>query len=420
MPKTLYPLLLCTLLSLLPATAPAADADAADDGSYRVDWVIALEAGVDWAEVRLEVADGRPIRDLRFSYDPERLRNFEASGTLEVDEEQHSVHWQPPRTKASLSWQARVTRERANRNQDESYDALMTDDWALFRGDRLIPGMSVTTRKGVTADTRLRFELPDGWGATTGWPRDRSHRSSPQYFVDDPERRFDRPTGWMLAGHFGSRRDVMGSTEFFIAAPRNASADRGSWLTLVGLVWEELELAFGTVPPKILMVSADDPLWRGGLSGPNSFYFHGSRRAVSENGSSPLVHELVHVVTRLSGGERDDWITEGLAEFYGVELIYRAGGMSERRRSEIMARLADWAAGAGNLRGDSSSGQVTAKAVGVFDALDREIRERTDGEASIDSVTRLLMQKRRVNLDDLRAAAEQVSGSPSRVLAELR
>lgn len=415
----LYPLpslLLCTLLGLLPALAPAAE----DDSSYEMTWIIALEAGNDWAEVTLEVEDGRPVRDVRFKYDPERLRDFEAEGKLRVDEEDHSVHWEPARENASLSWRARITRPRANQNQAESYDALMTQDWALFRGDRVIPRMSVTTRKGLTAETMLRFELPDGWGATTGWLRDRSYRERPRYFVDDPERRFDRPTGWMLAGRFGSRRDLMGSTEFFIAAPRDSAADRGSWLTLVGLVWDEIEQAFGKVPPKILMVSGDDPLWRGGLSGPNSFYFHSSRRAVSENGSSPLVHELVHVVTRISGGDRDDWIAEGLAEYYGIELVYRAGGMSGRRRAEIMERLHDWAGRADRLREDRSSGPVTARAVLLFDALDQEIRQRTNDKDSIDAVTRLLMVERRVTLDDLRRAVEQVTGRASPLLEELQ
>lgn len=413
------PLLISTLgipLAFLSASAPAADAER----HYRVDWTISLEAGHDWAGVSLELEDGRTVREVRFDYDPERMRNFEAVGKLEVDTDSNRVHWEPASENALLSWEARVTRERPNRNQDESYDALMTDDWALFRGDRLIPRMSVTTLKGAEADTRLRYELPDGWGSVTGWPRDRSYRSGVRYFVDETDRRFDRPTGWMLAGRIGTRRDLMGSnTEFFIAAPRGASADRGSWLTLVGLVWGELERAFETVPPKVLMVSADDPLWRGGLSGPNSFYFHGSRRAVSENGTSPLVHELVHVVTRISGGERDDWIAEGLAEFYGIELVYRAGGMSERRRREIMARLEDWGSSASRLRGDSSSGPVTARAVGVIDALDREIREATDNAANIDHVTRLLMVERRVSLGDLRRAYEDVTGSSSEVLADI-
>jgi len=409
--KALLTLLLCTLL---PSLAQAAD----DDSTYQMTWIIALEPGNDWAEITLEVADGRPVRDVRFDYDPERFRDFEAEGKLAVDDKDHSVHWEPARENASLSYRARITRPRANQNQDESYDALMTDDWALFRGDRVIPRMSVTTRKGVEAETKLRFELPDGWGAVTGWPRDQSNREQPRYFVDDPERRFDRPTGWMMAGRLGTRRDRVGSTEFSIAAPRDSMADRGSWLTLVGLVWDELEKAFGKVPPKILMVSGDDPLWRGGLSGPNSFYFHSSRRAVSENGSSPLVHELIHVVTRISGGDRDDWIAEGLAEYYGIELVYRAGGMSARRRGEILEGLEDWAGRADKLRGERSSGPVTARAVLLFDALDREIRAE-DADHSLDDVTRLLMAERSVSLSDLRRAVEAVTGEASPLLEDL-
>jgi predicted metalloprotease with PDZ domain len=46
----------------------------------------------------------------------------------------------------------------------------------------------------------------------------------------------------------------------------------------------------------------------------------------------------------------------------------------------------------------------------LFMELDKEIRDASDGEKSLDDVTRLLMVKRRVDTDDLVEAATAVLG----------
>jgi hypothetical protein len=258
--------------------------------------------------------------------------------------------------------------------------------------------------------------LPEDWEVFTGWPEIRTDGSRHTFAIDELQRDFARPRGWVMAGKVVERQAQVGSTSFGIVAPRNSGTDRMGWLTLVRLVWPELERAFGKVPPRILMVSGNDPLWRGGLSGPDSFFFHSSRRAISQNGTSPLFHELVHVVSRIHGLEQDDWIAEGIAEYYGIELLYRAGGYDEPTREDIYDRLAEWAEDAEQLRVDQSTGPVTARAVLVFDQLDREIRTLTKDEASLDAVVRLLMTRRRVGLDDLRGAFTSVTGQESRVL----
>jgi predicted metalloprotease with PDZ domain len=128
---------------------------------------------------------------------------------------------------------------------------------------------------------------------------------------------------------------------------------------------------------------------------------------------------MTHVITRISGDFNDDWIAEGIAEYYGIELLYRAGGYDAEQRAGILADLAEWGLGADELRARQSSGPITARAVLVFDALDKEIREETDGDETLDAVTRRLMVKRRISLDDLREAFEDVTGDASRVLADL-
>jgi hypothetical protein len=405
--RYLFPLLFFPLVS-----------SAAESDTYRVDWTVALQAGVDSARVTMSFEDDAPVERVSFEYDAERFSDFAVTGG-ELDIDDNQVTWQPAADAASLTYRVKITRPRANSNQEESYDALITDTWALFRGERITPRMRVEARDGAESLSRLRFELPERWNVNTAWPVDQESNDL-VYLLDDADRDFDRPRGWFMVGRLSVQRGRVGDeTLFSIVSPLNSGVDKMGWLTLVSLVWPELEKAFGTVPAKLLMVSGDDPLWRGGLSGPNSFFFHGSRRAISENGTSPLLHELTHVITRISGDFNDDWIAEGLAEYYGIELLYRAGGYDDDQRAEILADLAEWGLGADELRARQSSGPITARAVLVFDALDKEIREETDGDESLDAVTRLLMVKRRVSLGDLREAFEEVTGDDSRVLEDL-
>ena len=50
------------------------------------------------------------------------------------------------------------------------------------------------------------------------------------------------------------------------------------------------------------------------MSGPGSLYVHADRPMISENGTSTMLHELVHVAMGVSGSAHDDWLVEGLAE----------------------------------------------------------------------------------------------------------
>ena len=392
----------------------------AQAATYRVEWTVALEAGLDSARVTLAFEDGAPVERVAFPYDPERFEDFSVtSGELEVDDDR--VTWEPANQDAALSYNVKITRARQNSNQEESYDALMTDDWALFRGERITPRMRVTTRDGAESVAVLKLVPPEGWSVNTAWPIDQTDAREHVYLLDDPDRPFDRPRGWFIMGRLATQRAHVGShTLFSISAPLNSGVDRMGWVALVSLVWPELEKAFGTVPQKMLMVSGDDPLWRGGLSGPNSFFFHSSRRAISENGTSPLFHELTHVITRISGDFNDDWIAEGLAEFYGIELLYRAGAYDDELRAEVLGNLMEWGGTSQKLRARNSTGKITARSALVFDALDKEIKQESAGRESLDAVIRLLMVKRRVSLADLRTAYTEVTGGNSVVLEAIQ
>jgi hypothetical protein len=234
--------------------------------------------------------------------------------------------------------------------------------------------------------------------------------------VVDPRRRFDRPVGWMIAGAVGTRREWIEGCEFSVGGPKDEQIRRIDVIAFANVTLPQMKRAFGALPAKLLLVSADDPMWRGGLSGPRSLFLHADRPIFSENGTSSLVHELTHAVTRIRGAQDDDWIAEGIAEYYAIELPRRAGLLSASRFEKALAWMTHFGSGVEHLRVRHSTGRTTARAVLLLHELDREIEAATEGDADIDGVVRALIPLREVSLDALRAAAKLALGRESRVL----
>lgn len=366
----------------------------------------------DQAEVSLTLGDGERIRSLTFNLgDKGTYSDFSGDGEWSQDSPERGV-WQPGKGVAKLSYRVRISQLRGN----GQFDARMTDDWALLRGDNLVPSAKLRQQDKTELVARLQFELPKGWrGVETGWPRIGKNK----FRIDNPQRKFDRPTGWIIAGKIGTRRAQLGQTDVTIAAPVGEGMRRMDILTLLTFVWKEAQAVFPRDPAKLLIVGAGDPMWRGGLSATNSYYMHADRPLVSENGTSSLVHELVHVFSRLQSRDRSDWVTEGLAEYYAIELVRRAGGLSEERYQKVREQLVDWSKPVKSLRGNSASGPVTARAVLLLQELDREIRQKTKGSTeprSLDDVARGLMRLDKVTTKDFIEISENVMGGASKVL----
>lgn len=361
------------------------------------------------AEVRLTLERGEAVRSLNFALGEEGVySDFNAEGEWTQNDPKRGV-WRPEKGEASLSYKVRIDNAREN----GKFDARITPQWALLRGDDLVPSARMVRDDKFELVARLQFDLPKGWGGVeTGWPKIGKNR----FRIDNPARQFDRPTGWILAGKLGSRRAQLGDTDVTISAPVGEGMRRMDILTLLTFVWPEAQAVFPRDPAKLLIVGAGDPMWRGGLSAPNSIYFHSARPLVSENGTSSLVHELVHVFSRIRDTDRSDWISEGLAEYYAIELVRRAGGMSEDRYQAIRKKLMKWGRKVGSLRTERSTGPVTARAVLLLQELDREIRKHTDDQRSLDDVTRGLMRLEKASTKDLVEISENVMGRGSKVL----
>ncbi|WP_324730771.1 hypothetical protein [Pseudomonas paeninsulae] len=366
----------------------------------------------DQAEVSLTLEDGERVRSLTFNLgDEDNYSDFSGDGEWSQESPERGV-WQPGKGVAKLTYRVRISQPRG----DGRFDARMTEDWALLRGDNLVPSARLRQQNKTELVARLQFELPKGWrGVETGWPK----IGKDKFRIDNPQRKFDRPTGWIVAGKIGTRRAQLGETDVTIAAPVGEGMRRMDILTLLTFVWKEAQAVFPRDPAKLLIVGAGDPMWRGGLSAPNSYYMHADRPLVSENGTSALVHELVHVFSRIQSRDRSDWITEGLAEYYAIELVRRAGGLSEERYQKVREQLVDWSEPVKSLRGKSASGPVTARAVLLLQELDREIRQKTKGSTeprSLDDVTRGLMRLDKASTKDFIEISENVMGGASKVL----
>lgn len=357
--------------------------------------------------VELRIKGDRLPSQVRLRIDPRRHKEFRSTDVIEVEGE--DVTWRPRGKFSRLSYEFTVNHERSAKR----YDSFMNEEWALFRGDKLVPRIRVTAAPGLTARTTFEFVLPEGWSIATAYAPHGTKKIS----IDDPKRSLDRPLGWMLAGKIGVRADKIGHVQATIAAPIGESTRRQDTLAFLNWNLPNLLEVFNDFPARLLIVSAGDPMWRGGLSGPSSMFLHSDRPLISENRTSTLLHELVHIAMAVHGDDESDWIVEGLAEFYSINTLRRSGGISERRYHQALTDLQHWAKRSQTLFKKNSKGATTARAVLVFVAADREIREKTNGRKSLDDVARALAKDGgQVSLERLQQTATTVAGQPLRTL----
>ncbi|WP_260955617.1 hypothetical protein [Pseudomonas citri] len=376
-----------------------------------LDYHVHLLPQSDQAEVRLTLARGSAVRSLDFDLgDGSRYSDFKADGQWQLTpgKAMRGV-WRPAADKASLSYRVHISHAR----KKGAFETRMTPGWALFNGNDLVPSARLDQQDGVELVARLDIELPDGWKSVeTAWPRIGKQR----FRIDNPARLFDRPTGWILAGKLGSRRTRLGETEVTVASPQGQGMRRMDVLTLLTFVWPQVQALVPRHPAKLLVVGAGDPMWRGVQAGHESIYLHSRAPLVSERGSSPLLRELVQVLARVHDRERSDWISEGLAEYYAVELLRRAGGMSDERYQAYNDRLAKDSQGVTTLRATQASPAMVAKAVLLLQELDREIRLKTRNKRSLDDVLQGAMRLETVDTQAFVQLSESVLGGSSTVL----
>ena len=210
-------------------------------------------------------------------------------------------------------------------------------------------------------------------------------------------------------GELGVRRETIAGTRVAIAAPEGHNVRRMEMLALLNWALPQLNDMLPDALPRLTVISAGPPMWRGGLSAPASFFLHAERPLISENATSPLLHEVMHTALGLRARDGYDWIVEGLAEYYGIELLRRGRAISKKRALNAFADQAEWAERADTLCTASSSAETTALAVTLLAELDQELRNRSDGVASLDDILPVIVGGE-VDLEILTAAATGLIG----------
>lgn len=376
-----------------------------------LDYHVHLLPQSDQAEVRLTLAQGSAVRSLDFDLgDGSRYSDFKADGQWQLTPGKATRGiWRPTADKASLTYRVSISHGR----KSGSFDTRMTPNWALMRGEDLVPAARLDQQDGIELVSRLEFELPGGWKSVeTAWPRIGQNK----FRIDNPSRLFDRPTGWMLAGQLGSRRTRLGETEVTVASPQGQGMRRMDVLTLLTFVWPQVQALYPRHPGKLLIVGANDPMWRGSQSAHESIYLNSHLPLVSESGSSALVRELAQMFGRINGTQRSDWISEGFAEYYAIELVRRAGGMSDERYENLHGKLGRISQKVTTLRGERINPAQVARAVVLLQELDREIRLKTHNKRSLDDVLRGAMRQGDIDTKAFVQLSESVIGGSSKVL----
>ena len=390
----------------LPASE-SAEADQDSSRSYQLEYVVTPDAaaGGAWVEMKLSQTS-HLLREVNMRAPAEKISAAGGDGEISLADER--LIWTPPPAGGSLRWFALINHHR----NGESYDALITADWAIFRAEDVIPQAATRALRDAASETTLRFNLPPGWSSMTEYfGRDHSYR------IRNSQRRFDRPAGWIILGDIGVRYDRIAGLRVNVAAPKNQGMRRTDILALLRWTLPEVLRIVPDFPKRLTVVGAGDPMWRGGLSGPQSLFIHADRPLISENATSTLLHEIMHIALGGGGDDGTDWIVEGLAEYYSLAILHRSGTISDRRYAAAIRKQADWGSSVNKLCGSISSGAITARAVTILSDLDSEIRTMSNDRKSLDDVmVALAASDHAITLGAFAAIVRQLAGSDPEAL----
>ncbi len=375
-------------LMLWAQGAPHAAAETARE-TFAVTYTIEIDAAdPERARVRWDLAGIDEIERIRLRFDPGRFEQFTGTGTFE--RRRGELLWWPMGPYAELRYVARVNHRRT---ANKGFDSYAGDGWILSRTTAFFPRSAALFRRDVEPDpesrARLVFRLPEHWDSATVFPSDGPNR----YVVETRHHRLDHPRGWLLLGHI-KRIDVdIGGTAVTIARAPGVTHKVDRAIQLLTRTLPSLTVLFDRTLPRLLVVLGPDPMWRGGLSGEESFYMHGRRPVRSSDGTSPYLHELFHVAAPFRPAADAHWVTEGLAEYYSIELPRRLGTLSEVDYRRALDLFADHGAWGQDFTRSAAPALLNNSAPLVMHALDRRIRAATGTLHGLDAVVRSLARE---------------------------
>lgn len=372
-------LLLATLMLACSATA-------AEKPTFSVDYVVRIPRDdPSHARIRWRLAGIDEIERFRLVFRDGRATDVQGTGRLVWAG--RTLTWTPGGPYAHLEYTIAVDRHRPAGGP--RFDSHADATWIATRARHLFPQINVEFRAGAErarSRARLLFELPPGWESAAIGERLEPH----VYAVDEPGKRMARPRGWFLLGDVDvTARDIAGMTVTVATAP-GSGLDVPRLFRFYERTIPLLAPLLGTPPRQLLVVSAPDPMWRGGISGEGSFYVNGRLPIRSRDRTSTFLHELIHVWQPFRPVGDGRWISEGIAEYYSLLIQRRAGLVSPAgfaRGIELFARHGRWDV---DLSRTHEPAALNNSAPLVLHWLDGEIARATDGKRSLDDAIRRL------------------------------
>ena len=396
-----HPLTIIATSAWLLVTAGPCYADA-NELEYDLRFNLSIKADRPRAEASIELRQAQALlRNIRLRAPQSRYSDFRGDGLVERDGEH--ITWVPPASGGRLSYTVLLEHQRAN----GAYDALVTETSAIFRLDDVFPAARTRHLAGAHSRSSLKLSLPQTWSVTTPFP----DNTEGGYSIINPTRAFDRPTGWLAAGKLGRRRDLISGVDVTITAPIGAGAQRIPMLALLRWTLPTLTREISPVPDRLSIVVDGEPMWRGGLSAGNSVFVHADRPLLSENGTSTLLHEVVHMMMPLSTRKEHDWIDEGIAEYITLRLLRDSGTISAKRFAGAIKHFDQRGLPSSDLENMNASGDITARAVVIFHALDNELIRASNGADDLFTLLRLLRASAAlIGPEELDIAARELTG----------
>ena len=387
----------------------ASDPAPADRTTYSIEYVVRISADrPSVARVRWNLAGIDEVRRLRIELDGERFRDFEASGQLEKRE--RDVIWRPSGPYAHLEYQVRLRHRRA---EEKGYDSYGTKNWVLTRAQDLFPKTHITFELDVEREPRsratVRFFLPSGWQSYTAMDRIAGDTFRP--FVSGA--RLDRPKGWIALGRLERVEREIAGVQVTIVAPPGTSFPAKATLDLYESTLPILTDILRARIPALLIVSAPDPMWHGGLSGERSIYLHADRPIRTPDETSPALHEAFHVLAPFLPDKDSRWLTEGLAEYYSLLLQRRVGVLDDARYRHGLRSWKEYAQWGVNLTTGKDLGVTNNAAPFVLAAIDERVQRETASKHNLDDVVREIAKsgERRLTTASFLRAVKRVTGA---------
>jgi hypothetical protein len=364
----------------------SAPGQAGTKGTFAIDYVVTVSADdTKTAQIRWELSGIDEIDDLRLRFPSDRFDGFAGSGVLE--QSAGYVRWVPGGPYAHLSYRVRIDHRRG---RQQRYDSYAATDWIVTRARDLFPRTLVNyTPRGKQAPksrARLIFHLPDGWHSVT--PHEPAGADT--FLLSEPGKVLDRPRGWFALGRLDVSRQEIADAMVLVARAPGSTLDTAGLFRLYDRTLPLLRRLLPQPSDRILVVSAPDPMWHGGVSGAGSFFLHGDRPLRTPDKTSPYLHEMFHVLQPFKPAADADWIEEGLAEYYSIELQRRTGLLDATdfmHGLEYLQRYGLWRV---DLTKQQDNAATNNSAPLIMYALDRRIQRATAGNRRLDDVVTAL------------------------------